>query len=233
MSLIDDLITKCVKRQEIVLREPIITKSGKKIVFKPFITISRESGGGGKLIAKKVAKKLGYKLYDKKLIDLVAKEVKRRKNLIESLDEKDRGLVEDLVLSMFSPDYVAKETFFKHLCHVVITAARKGNCVILGRGANFITNYFGGFHVRVVAPYLIRSGYTAKYEKYSIYEARERVKRFDKERKEYIKTHFDKDPSNANYYDLVVNTSYLNLDQAANIIVAAFKQKFPDWRKYL
>ena len=132
---------------------------------------------------------------------------------------------------MFNPEYVSDETYIKNLCEVVLSVAHKGYCIILGRGSNFITSQYGGLHVRLVAPFLVRAGYTAQYEGRSIYEARERVKDFDRERKEFIKKHFDKDPSNANYYDLVINTTYYNMEQAANLIVAAFKQKFPDWKK--
>ena len=87
--------------------------------------------------------------------------------------------------------------------------------------------------MRIAAPFLIRAGYTAQYEGYSIYEARERMKEFDRERKEFIKKSFGKDPSNANYYDLVINTTYFNIEQATDVIVEAFKKKFPDWKKYL
>lgn len=229
MGLFDELIARHIKRKELLLTDSTQVRTNQ--IMKPFVTLSRESGSGGGPIGKAVAKKLGFKLYDKKLIELTAKKSKQRKNLIESLDEKDRGFVEDLVNSMLNPDYVAEETYIKHLCQVVLSVAHHGNCVIMGRGSNFITSQFGGLHVRIVAPFLVRAGYTAQYEGWSIYEARERVKEFDRERKEFVKKNFGKDPSNDNYYDLVINTTYYNIEQAASIIVAAFKQKFPDWKK--
>lgn len=229
MGLFDELIARHIKRKELLLSVPVEPR--KNLTVKPFVTLSRESGSGGKPIGRLVAKRLGFKLYDKKLIELTAKKSKLRKNLIESLDEKDRGFVEDLVHSMLNPDYVAEETYIKHLCQVVLSVAHKGNCVIMGRGSNFITSQYGGLHVRIVAPFLVRAGYTAQYEGWSIYEARERVKEYDRERKEFIKKNFGKDPSNDNYYDLVINTTYYNIEQAANIIIAAFKLKFPDWKK--
>lgn len=228
------MIFRQVKRRELVLQQegPRVEALARKIKLRPFITISRESGSGGTPIAKLVAKKLKFKFYNKKLIDMIAKGTKKRKVLIESLDEKDRGMVEDIVQSFFNPDYVAGETYFKHLCRVTMTLAKRGNCVILGRGANFITSDYGGLHVRIVAPFLVRAGYTAQYEGYTIYEARERMQKFDKERKDFIKEYFGKDQSNANYYDLVINTEELKPEAAAEVIVTAFKKKFPDWKKY-
>ena len=140
MGLFEKLIFKQIKRRELVLQEgPGVEVMAKKIKLRPFITISREAGSGGTPIAKLVAKKLQFKFYNKKLINMIAKETKKRKALIKSLDEKDRGMVEDIVQSFFNPDYVAGETYFKHLCHIMMTLAKKGNCVIIGRGANFIT----------------------------------------------------------------------------------------------
>lgn len=232
MGFLDELIARHVKRRDILLQEPAKKSEGKKLKVKPFITISREAGSGGKLIAKSVAKKLGFHFYNKKLIDLTAKKAKMRKILIESLDERDRGFVEDLVTSVLDPSYVSEETYIKNLCQVILAVARKGNCVILGRGANFVANQYGGLHVRIAAPFLVRAGFTAQYEGYSIYDARERMKEFDRERKEFVKKCFGKDPSNANYYDLVINTTYFDIDQARDVIVEAFKKKFPDWKKY-
>lgn len=233
MGLFEELIARQIRRREFVMKESeeVIAKV-RRAKVRPFITISREAGSGGRPIAKAVAKKLKFKLYNKELIDMMAKEAKKRKQLIESLDEKERGLVEELVYSLFDPEYVSGETYFKNLCRIVLTVARKGNCVILGRGGNFITSHYGGLHVRIVAPFLVRAGYTAQFEGYTIYEARERMEKFDKDRKEFIQQYFGKNPSNANYYDLVVNTTYLGIKEAAEIIVTAFKQKFPDWKKY-
>ena len=78
---------------------------------------------------------------------------------------------------------------------------------------------------------MVRAGYTAQYEGYTIYEARERMKKYDHDRKEFVRQYFGKDPSNANHYDLVINTTYLQVKEATEIILHDFKQKLPDWKK--
>jgi len=192
----------------------------------PFITVSREAGSGGKLIAKKVAQKLRYKFYDEQLIDLVAKTAHKRKKVIAGLDEKQRLFVDDVVHRLLNPEYVSAPTYIKSLCQVVKALSVKGKVVILGRGAQFITDRKKGLHVRVIAPFLDRVKYTVKYEKRKEREARYRVKKFDRERKEFIKQFFGKDPSNTNYYDVVVNTEMMTIDQAVATILEAYKQKF-------
>lgn len=230
MGIFDNLIFTSVKRAEMVMKDKSFIGKKKKVEFKPFITISREAGSGGKVIAKKVAKKLRLVYYDKKLIEMISKKTKQIKALIAALDERERGFMDDLVHSLLNPNYVSEQTFIKSLVEVMLSVAQKGSCVIIGRGGNFITSQYGGLNVRIVAPFLVRAGYTAKCEKYSLYEARERVKKYDKQRKEYIRQYFSKDPSNANYYDVVINTNYLSVDQSVDIIVAAFRAKFPKWK---
>lgn len=194
--------------------------------FKPFITVSREAGSGGKLIAQRVAKRLRLKFYDKKLLELIAQKAGRRKKVVAKLDEKERGFLDDLLHSLLNPEYLAEQTYIKSLCQVIEALSLKGDCVILGRGGNFITSHKTGLHVRVVAPFWTRAGYTAKYEKRSLKNAVKRVRRHDRHRKEFVQQYFGKNPSNANYYDVVINTQYLSIDEGVEAVVVAYKQKF-------
>ena len=194
--------------------------------FSPFITVSREAGSGGKLIAARLAKRLGFKLYDEQLVDLVAKSAKQRKRVIAKLDERERTIVDDVVHRLLNPEYVSAQTYVDSLCQVIGALALQGKAVILGRASNFLTSRKQGLHVRVVAPYLVRVGYTMKHEKRNEREARYRVRKFDRGRKEFARQYFYKDPSNTNYYDLVVNTELVTIDQAVEAIGEAFRQKF-------
>lgn len=198
-----------------------------KRLHHPFITVSREAGSGGKLIAKKLAQKLGFKFYDERLVDLVAKTARKRKAVIAKLDERERTFLDDMVHRLLNPEYVSAPTYLKSLCQVIHALSLKGKVVILGRAANFITtSREAGLHVRVIAPYPVRVGYTMKYEKRSKRDAQYRVKKYDKERKEFVRQFFGKNPSNTNYYDLVINTETTTIEEAVAIIIAAYKQKF-------
>ncbi|OGD61955.1 hypothetical protein A2160_01165 [Candidatus Beckwithbacteria bacterium RBG_13_42_9] len=192
----------------------------------PFIAVSREAGSGGKLIAKMVAQKLGFKFYDEGLIDLVAKTAHKRKRVIVALDEREREFIDDLVHRLLNPEYVSAQTYIKSLVQVIQALALKGGIVILGRGANFVVERHAGLNVRVIAPYLVRVGYTMKYEKRSKEDAQYRIKKYDRERKEFVRQFFGKDPSNTNYYDVVINTEQTSIEQAVEMILEAYRQKF-------
>ena len=194
--------------------------------FKPFITVSRESGSGGAPIAKMVAGSLGFELYDEKFVEAIAKSAKKRTELIKSVDEKARGLVTDVLQSVLNPEYISDMTYIRHAAKVVLTRAHKGKVVFLDRGANFMVPSESGLRVRIQAPYKTRVQRAIKYQHIDLESAKETIREYDTERKEFVRQYFGKNISNANYYDLILNTTHMTLEDAKDLIVLAFKRKF-------
>lgn len=218
------LINKSFKKSDLSKK----TFSSSKIKFHPCITVSRETGSGGRLITHLVAKKLRLKLYDKEFVDLIAKSAKKRKSVIESLDEKSHDLVESIAESLKpEKDKLSYGRYFKYLCETILSLAKKNRVVILGRGANFIIPPQHCLRVRVVAPLKFRIANTIKYEKKSPLQASKHIKKKHYSRKDFVRRYFFKDISNANYYDLVINTKHLSLKQAVTLIIKAYKERFP------
>lgn len=192
----------------------------------PIVTISRDPGSGGKPIAKKVAEKLGFTFYDEELVTEIAKSSKMRKSLLDQVDEKGRSLMTDFVHNMFNPDYVSDTDYLRHLCKVVLSIAYKGKAVILGRGANFITPFASGLHVMITAPERVRLRRAVQYEGYTSDEAKEILKTTENDRREFVKQYFGERITDPRFYDIILNTTFFNLDQSADVIVHAFRKKF-------
>lgn len=198
---------------------------------KPFITVSREPGSGGKPIAKLISERLGFTLYDRKIIEDVSRNVHSRKALMESIDEHGRSAIDDIIHATFNPDYVSDIRYIRSLSSVVLSTAMRGEVVILGRGANFITPFEKGLHVRVCAPYPMRVERAIKFERYTREEAIAEIRKTDAQRKEFIRHYFGKDVSNPNYYDLTINTMAMSIENAAVLVIGAFKNKFPEYAR--
>lgn len=194
--------------------------------FKPFITIARSPGSGGKPIAKMVSEKLHFEFYDDKLIEEVAKSAKLRTEILERIDEKTRTAIQDLVHNVLNPDYVPETRYIKHLCKVVLSLAQSGKVVLLGRGSNFITPDALGLHVQVTAPYRVCVSRAVQYEKVSYSKAREIIKEVTEDRRGFVQQYFGKDLFNPIYYDLTINTTHFDIEQSAEMIIQAFKTKF-------
>lgn len=193
---------------------------------KPFITIAREPGSGGHPIGRLVAQRLQFEFLDDELLDEVAKSTKRRKEVLAEIDEKGRSAIQDIVHGFINPDYVSDLTYVTELTRVIVSYAYKGNVVILGRGANFLTPFAQGLHVRITAPYGVRVQRAVDYEGHSLTKAREVVNKVEKDRRDFVKQYLKKNIDDAECYDFTLNTTYFTPEQSADQIVQAFKAKF-------
>lgn len=230
-KLVNRVFTSC---QKVLLKRDDLPETETDFLQqfrRPFVTVSREPGSGGKPVAKLVAKSLGFAFYDRQLITDLSQSTRKRSSLLKSIDEKKRTVIEDMVQGMFNPEYVSSLEYIQHLSSVILSAAIKGEVVILGRGAHLITPFEKGFHVRISAPYSVRVERAVKYEDISREEAIEKIKKIDSDRKEFISQYFSKDISNSNYYDLIINTTDMSIEAAAEHVILGIKNKFPEYAK--
>ena len=114
---------------------------------KKVITISREFGSGGRTIGRAVAEKLGYKFYDSEIIDRVIEKSGLSREIVEKYDEyathKSSFLYSIAINSVTSSSDTYHGTSFASQVHiaqikVINEIAEEGNCVIIGRGADYI-----------------------------------------------------------------------------------------------
>ena len=209
-----------------------IAKNISDLEFKnPYVTISRDPGSGGRPIGKMVADLLGFDFYNSALINKIVKSSKLKSRVLKNIDEKGRTYLQDFVYSLLNPDYVSDIKYKKELVKVVLSLGYAGKVVILGRGANFILPSGRGLKVRITAPKKIRIQRAIDYEMRSIEQAKAVINSLEKDRREFIRQYFDKNINDVYGYDLVINTSKYTLEQAAHVIVEAFYQRFPKFRK--
>ena len=111
--------------------------------MKKIITVSREFGSGGRSIGKLVAEKLGYDYYDSELVERVAKETGFSEEYIADAGEYAPGRsMLSYAFSTGTPHTGASMNATDYLwatqCRVIMEIAEKGNCVIVGRCADYI-----------------------------------------------------------------------------------------------
>src|ERR1700740_3299201 len=110
------------------------------------ITIEREYGCGGGEIAQLVANHLGWKLWDQRLTEEIAKLAKCPRAVVEAREERNDPLYYRLFKSFLRGSYegsmnapklnlVDSETIMTITRKVVEHAAKHGNVVIVGRGS--------------------------------------------------------------------------------------------------
>jgi len=182
------------------------------------ITIEREYGSGGGVIAGEVAKRLGWKLWDQLLTEEIARRMDCDCRAVEEREERRdpvyyrlfrafmRGSFEGSLnaprLKMVDTDCVREV-----VQQILPEVAEAGNCVIVGRGSAY---YLGGrgdaFHVFVYAPFadkVRRLRELGKSEK----EATELAETVDIDRAAFIKKYFNVEWPDRHRFHLMVNSS--------------------------
>ena len=202
--------------------------------WSPDITISRDPGSGGRIIAQKIAKKLGWQLFDKSLVIELAQELGLPEDEIIHIDEHGRSWFADFFQSIFNPDYVSDIRYISHLKKLLSHAAKKGDLVILGHGANIILPPDKCLRVRITANRDTRITNTFKYEHFDTKEeATLAVDKAQNKYNQFIRQYFGTNPHNPWNYDLVISTDHLTLDQATDLIIQAYLAKFPSEKRKL
>ena len=185
-----------------------------------FITISRAVGSGGAAVARALAERLGWPLFDREILQAMAGDDHIRRQLYESMDERDQGWFEEtlngLTLCTYNPN-----DYFKRLTAAVLSLARQGNAVFLGRGADLILPQDLGLRVRVVAPRAQCLANLAAELKLEPQAAAAELERVTRERADFIRKHFRVEPTSPERHDLVLNLQRLEVPYAVELIATA------------
>jgi cytidylate kinase len=194
------------------------------------ITIEREYGCGGGEIAQLVANRLGWKLWDQRLTEEIARLANCPKAVVEAREERNDPLYYRLFKSFMRGSYegsinapklnlVDSETILKVTKRVVDHAAERGNCVIVGRGSQqFLKTRPDTLRVFLYAPRedkVRRLRGRGKTEK----EAEELVDSVDRERADFIQKYFNAEWPNRVIYHTMMNTA-IGDECVANMILS-------------
>ncbi len=192
----------------------------------PMICVSREYGARGAAMARGVAERLGFQFYSQELIQEIAEVAQVREQVVASLDERLQDTISEWVAGLMRRDGFSPSDYLRNLSKVVLTLARHGRGVVVGRGAHFILERKSTLRVRVVAPLETRAARISERDGLSADEARSRIRRIDAERVAFNRRHYGADLTDPVNYDLIVNTGTLGLEGATNQVVAAFESRF-------
>jgi len=194
-----------------------ISRSPKKeeVAPVPVISISREPGSGGRILAQNIAEKHALDLFHQEVIHEMAASAKVSKIFMQTLDEKGLSVLEHWIASTVHQRQMWPDQYLQHLMKVIGTIGKHGNAVIIGRGANFILPPEGRFRARVVAPRKVRIANVAREHGVSRDEAKRRITRTESDRRAFIRKYFNADIADPANYDLIVNTETIDIDRAA------------------
>ena len=202
-------------------------KMGQKRKKRPLILISRQRGAGGLSIAEGLSKALGWPYYDKNIIKEIALTLGADEKRLKFLDEKDRNTFHEF-LNVFCRDpEVSQDEYVQYLNQFIKKLHKVGGSIIVGRGANFILPPQDVLRVRLVCEPKVCVSHAVQRYGFKEKEAVTTLAKWDREQSNFIKRYYGEDITDPMQYDLVINTTYIDLDNVVEIVISAYKKKFP------
>lgn len=189
------------------------------------ISISREFGSGGRRIAEKVAEDLGLPLYDRNLLDAIAKEKDVDAEHLQKFDEKPRNPILSRSVSGYSNSM--EENLVKMQFEYLQKKADSGESfVVLGRCAETaLKGRDGLISVFVLGDKEKKLVHVKDKYQLSDTEATLKMVRHDKKRKLYHNRYSDFKWGDSRGYDLCINSSRLGIEKTAAMIENYIKER--------
>ena len=199
--------------------------SGKAAAPAFTIALSRQAGTYGAAIARAVADRLGWPVYDSELMQRIANELGVGQSLLSSMDEHHVSWLSEYLEGLSPHRGVSEYAFMRRLLETLLSLAARGNCVIVGRGATKVLPAATTLRVRIVAPREHRIEAVQREHGISRDEAARRVEATDRERDEFVREHFGMDATDPGNFDLVLNAARFPVEQSAELIIAALDRR--------
>ncbi len=193
---------------------------------KPLITVSRQRGSRGTIIAERIAYRFNYTLLHKDIIDRIVETSGYKRRIVESLDDHTRSQMELWFESVITGKLVDLNDYARHLLEIIFSVSRLGGIVVVGRAANFIIGSNRGLHVRIVGTMAGRIRNLMEQEKMSEADARREIEKSDHERAEFVKKLVHTSIDDPQHYDLILNSDWIPVEQAVSLIANAAMEKF-------
>ena len=184
------------------------------------ITVEREYGSGGAAIARILAERLNWKLWDEELTAEIARIAKVDPKAAQRCDERvdpllyrlfkvyARGSYERALPVAHDASVFDTDQMVSTLQQVVKDAASSGSSVIVGRGATyFLRDRSDAFHVFIYAPVeekIRRLQGIGKTEK----EASQLIEEIDRDRAAFIRHYFQAQWPHRPLYNVMINSKF-------------------------
>lgn len=185
------------------------------------ITIAREYGSGGRLIAQKVAQKVGLVYYDNEVIDLAAREMGMDVDAIRKVAEQKSSSFM-YTMSSYAFSLPLNDQVFVMQSKIIRHLANHDSCIIVNGCADYILeDYDDVLSIFIHAPLesrirRVKEDYQEVHDDYKKY-----VTKRDKGRSNYYNYYTTKKWGHLKNFDLTINSD-LGIDEVATIIADLF-----------
>lgn len=200
------------------------------------ITIGREFGSGGHEIGNRLSERLDIPLYDRNLIQMAANELGISSETAEAVDETILGkFLSAYVVSM--GDYTTFATgeeqtealsdqVYRVQGEIIRKLAERGSCIIVGRCADYILEEeYCCINAFICANTEDKIKRVMKIYNLTEKQAKEKIKKKDKERKLYYEAHTGQPWGDIASHQMLFNVSRICIGDIVDILVAMYRAR--------
>jgi len=204
-----------------------------KNVAGPVITISREVGCNGLVMARMLATRLNqlhtvteWKVYSKEVFFRSAQELNLEPQKIQKMFKTtDRYTFEEILKAFGDKRYKSEAKIAKTVRDVVYSFAVDGFSIIVGRASHIIARDIkNALHLRLTAPIEYRISNIMENNKLSRVDAIAFINRVEKERIAFRKAIREED-LHEDYFDMAINRASFSTEQAVELVLLAIQKK--------
>ena len=196
------------------------------------ITIGREFGSGGREFGRLLAEKLGYEYYDKEIITEIAKKTSLSdtyvKQIVEQTPHSLFPITTGNAFAYYGNNHLYNvQSIFREQTNVITEMAKKSDCVIVGRCADYILEDLNPFKIFIYADEKSKIVRCLKKvdepESVNVKKLKKQIKNIDKNRARYYSFYTGKKWGDKLNYDICINTSDIEIGEAVSVIEKLFE----------
>jgi len=207
----------------------------------PFVTISRQAGAGGHILARQIVRALekkftyeaasDWEVFDQKLCALLATNGVLKMSFDALVTEEYKSEIQQFIGDMISGQ-PRQYKVYRNIMEIVRLLTTMGKVVIVGRAGAFIARDLPmGVHIRLVAGEKVRIKRMASMLDMNLDQAKRTVKLQDKSRARLVNDYFNADVADPVHYHAVFNTELIGIPEIADIVADMVGEKIKSMKK--
>jgi cytidylate kinase len=195
--------------------------------MKSTICFSRKIGVGALEIADILAKKTGYRVVDREILEHIANKSKLSERTVALFDERYPGRIREFLSMTFGEKSFIESNYTRQLFSAVFSISHLGPTIFVGRGVHLLLPRETVLAVRLLCSKAYRIERLARILNVAEKEAEDKLDQIDKEQRDFFKRVYGKKDASPYEFDLVINCDHIKEPQwAAEIIAKALEEKF-------
>ncbi len=191
------------------------------------LTITREFGSLGRSIAKELAQDLGVELYDRDIVEEVAKQLNMPVSAISNEEERSKHSFLARMFPLGTDEEYMQDIIFDTQKNIILDLASKSSCILVGRCSDYLLEHHkNNINIFIYAPYEKRLENCINILGMSKSDAKRMIVSVDKARNTYHKKYAGYLPNDTKHKNLMIDSSLLGVKGTSQLIAQMVRELY-------